>query len=70
MDEVPETITVKGFETPKMPELKTIPITRRSYFVAKDFQILYISPEAVKIKFTLSKGDYASTLLSHLTDVK
>jgi TruD family tRNA pseudouridine synthase len=70
MDEVPETITVKGFDTPKMPELKTIPITRRSYFVAKDFKILYIAPEAVKIKFTLSKGDYASTLLSHLTDVK
>ena len=70
IDEVPETITVKGFETPKMPELRTIPITRRSYFAAKDFQILKVSSEVVKIKFTLSKGDYASTLLSNLTDIK
>jgi TruD family tRNA pseudouridine synthase len=70
IDKVPETITVKGFETPKMPELRTIPITRRSYFSAKDFHIVKVSSEAIKIKFTLNKGDYASTLLSHLTDIK
>jgi tRNA pseudouridine13 synthase len=69
-NEVPESITVNGFKTPKMSELNTIPIVRRSYFVAKDFQILNVSPDAVKIRFTLNKGDYASTLLSHLTNVK
>jgi tRNA pseudouridine13 synthase len=64
--EIPDAITIPGFTTPKMPELSTRPITRRSLLTARDFTILHIHDAKVVIRFMLQKGEYASTLLFHL----
>jgi len=63
---LPETITILGFKTPKMPELSTTPITRRILLTSPDFQILEIQDGRVKVRFSLSNGEYASTLLTYL----
>ena len=63
---VPKTIPVQGFKTPKMPELSTTPFERNSFLVAKDFRILRVRDGLAKFSFTLNKGEYASTLLSYL----
>ena len=64
--EIPDTITIPGFTIPSMPELSTRPITRRSLLTAYNFKILRIHETEVVIRFMLQKGEYASTLLSHI----
>jgi tRNA pseudouridine13 synthase len=64
--QVPDALTIPGFTIPKMPELRTFPITRRTYLKAEDFTVLRITDGEAIIRFTLAKGEYASTLLSHL----
>jgi len=63
---LPKTITLPGFRTPKMPELSTTPITRRTLLKSPDFQILEIQDGNTKVRFSLSNGEYASTLLTYL----
>ncbi len=67
-EEIPETITMPGFTIPSMPELSTRPVTRRSLLTAQNFTILRIDEAEVVIQFMLQKGEYASTLLSHLIE--
>ncbi|KON30736.1 hypothetical protein AC480_00400 [miscellaneous Crenarchaeota group archaeon SMTZ1-55] len=64
--QVPDSLTIDGFTIPKMPELRTFPVTRRTYLKAEDFTVLRITKGEARIRFTLAKGEYASTLLSHL----
>lgn len=68
--QVPRTITVQGFSVPTMPELKARQLERRSLIVVKDFRILRVTNSSAKLRFTLSKGEYASTLLSFLINRK
>jgi len=63
---VTETITVPGFSIPKIPELKTFPIIRRTYLIANTFENTKIIDGFAIISFFLNKGEYASTLLAHL----
>lgn len=65
---VPNYITVQGFRVPKMPELNTILIQRLSYIIPKYFDILAVINNKMTIRFILNKGEYASTLLSHLLE--
>lgn len=69
-DQVPKTITVQGFAVPRMPELKASRLERRSLLVAKDFKVLSVTNSTVKLRFTLLKGEYASTFLSFLVNRK
>lgn len=64
--QIPDMITIPGFIVSTMPELSTRQITRRSLLTAHDFTILHIHDKDVIIRFMLQKGEYASTLLSHL----
>jgi tRNA pseudouridine13 synthase len=64
--QIPKMITIPGFPVPKMPELSTRPITRRSLLTADDFTIVHNQEGEVVVRFMLQKGEYASTLLSHL----
>jgi tRNA(Glu) U13 pseudouridine synthase TruD len=66
VDRIPDTITISGFTASKMPELSTRPVTRRSLLTAHDFAVKQIKETEVTIRFMLQKGEYASTLLSHL----
>jgi TruD family tRNA pseudouridine synthase len=66
VDQIPDTITISGYTVSKMPELSTRPVTRRSLLTAHDFRIVHIHDTHVTIQFMLQKGEYASTLLSHL----
>jgi len=63
---IPETILSPGFNTPKLPELRTFPIKRRSLLMAKNFKILKVTDGNAVLRFDLAKGEYASTLLSNL----
>lgn len=65
-NQVPDTLSIPGFTIPKMPELRTFLITRRTYLKPRDFTTLKITDSEAIIRFTLAKGEYASTLLSHL----
>ena len=67
-NQVPKTLTVDGFPVPRMPELKARQLERPSFLVARNFRILKITDSTVKLRFTLRKGEYASTLLSFLVD--
>ncbi len=64
--QIPDTITIPGFTISKMPELSTRPVSRRSLLTAHGFTIEHIRDAEVVIRFMLEKGEYASTLLSHL----
>jgi len=64
--DVPETIEVEGFEIEKMPELRAFSIRRKSYLDISNFDVLGSDEGTAKIRFTLVKGAYATTLLSHL----
>lgn len=64
--DLPDYISIDGFTTPKMPELSTKSITRQTLLTCQDFQILHIHDGTAKIRFTLSRGQYASTVLSYL----
>jgi TruD family tRNA pseudouridine synthase len=66
VNQVPETIDIAGFRVAKMPELRTFPITRRTFLTSTDFQTLQGVEGMAVLRFTLAKGEYASTLLSHL----
>jgi tRNA(Glu) U13 pseudouridine synthase TruD len=63
---MPPSFTIPGFTIDKMPEMNTIPITRKSLLIVKQFHLLRIAPASIKIRFTLGKGEYASILLLHL----
>ena len=63
---VPRVMVIPGFHVPKMPNLSTVPIERKSLLVAKDFKVLKVDDGIFRIEFTLGSGEYASTLLSHL----
>ena len=69
-NQVPKTITIQGFAVPRMPELEARQLERRSLLVAKDFKVLRVTSGTVKLRFTLRKGEYASTLLSYLLNRK
>ena len=69
-NQVPKTITIQGFAVPRMPELKASQLERRSLLVAKDFKVLSVTNSTVKLRFTLLKGEYASTFLSFLVNRK
>jgi len=64
--QVPDTLTIPGFTTPTMPELQTTAITRRTFLTAQDFTILEVREGLAVLRFTLGKGEYASTLLANL----
>jgi tRNA(Glu) U13 pseudouridine synthase TruD len=64
--DIPKTMTIPGFQISKMPELSTTPITRRTLLTSPDFQILEIQDGITTIRFSLGKGEYASTVLLHL----
>lgn len=61
-----QTITIQGFQIPRMPELKANPIERKTFFVPENFKILGAKNGIVKLRFNLGKGEYASTILSCL----
>ena len=63
---VPPTITVKGFSIQKMPELNTKSIERRTFLMLTNLKILKLKTNMIKLRFSLGKGEYATTLLSYL----
>jgi len=63
---VPEFIEVEGFEVKKMPELSTKSLRRSSYLNVKDFTVIDVGEGFARIRFTLGKGEYATSFLSHL----
>jgi len=63
---IPETITIPGFQVPKMPELTTPQITRKSLLIARNFRAIKVKTNFAILKFTLEKGEYATTLISSL----
>ncbi|MDQ1279728.1 MAG: tRNA pseudouridine13 synthase, partial [Thermoproteota archaeon] len=65
-NKIPETISVPGFQIPRMPELKTFQIERKSFLKARNFKIIKIKNNTVVLKFRLDNGEYATTLLSCL----
>jgi tRNA pseudouridine13 synthase len=65
--QVTETLTIPGFATPTMPELRTVPITRRTFLIAWDFTTEKAIDGLAVLRFTLGKGEYASTLLENLS---
>ena len=65
-NDIPESISIHGFNTPVLPELRTFPIKRRSLLMTNCFKILKVTDGKVLLRFTLAKGEYASTLLSNL----
>ncbi len=65
----PKWITMPGFHVPKMPELSTYSVKRRSFLIAKNFKIIRVGEGMITIRFSLGRGEYASTLLSHLVDI-
>ncbi len=69
-NQVPKTITIQGFAVPRMPELEARQLERRSFLVVKDFRVLKVMNSTVRLRFTLRKGEYASTLLSFLVNGK
>jgi TruD family tRNA pseudouridine synthase len=66
-NQVTDTLTIPGFATPTMPELRTIPITRRTFLTAKDVTTEKAVDGLAVLRFTLDKGEYASTLLANLS---
>lgn len=66
-NQVTETLTIPGFATPTMPELRTVAITRRTFLTAKDFTTQKAIDGLAVLRFTLRKGEYASTLLANLS---
>jgi tRNA pseudouridine13 synthase len=64
--QAPRVIAVQGFAVPRMPELSTKSFERRTMLVAKGFKILSLTGDSARLRFTLDKGEYASTFLSHL----
>ncbi|KON29905.1 hypothetical protein AC480_02300 [miscellaneous Crenarchaeota group archaeon SMTZ1-55] len=64
--QIPETLTIPGFTTPTMPELQTTAITRSTFLTAQDFTVLEVREGLAVLRFTLGKGEYASTLLANL----
>ncbi|MGQ9514969.1 MAG: tRNA pseudouridine(13) synthase TruD [Thermoproteota archaeon] len=66
--DVPEYIEVEGFDVEKIPELRTCTMRRNSYMNVKDFEILKVFDGGATIRFKLSRGEYATTFLSHLLD--
>lgn len=68
--DVPEMLAVKGFSVRRMPELSTHSIQRKSYMKVKDFEILKTADRLAKIRFTLEKGEYATTFLTYLVEPK
>jgi len=64
--DLPDYLSIPGFITPKMPELSTKPITRRTLLICPDFRILRIRDGQARVRFTLSHGQYASTVLKYL----
>ena len=67
--EPPVSITTPGFDVPKIPELRTFPIERKSFLITKDFKSINVDNGLATLSFTLNKGEYASTLLSNLLDI-
>jgi tRNA pseudouridine13 synthase len=65
-NQIPQTITIEGFKVQKMPELNIHPITRASIIKPTNFHILRVRDDIATIRFTLGKGEYASTLLLNL----
>lgn len=65
----PISITTPGFNVPKMPELKTFPIERKSFLITRDFKTIKVKNDLAILSFTLNKGEYASTLLANLLDI-
>jgi tRNA pseudouridine13 synthase len=68
-EQVPRVIVVQGFAVPRMPELSAKSFERRTMLVAEEFRILSVRNDLVRLRFTLGKGEYASTFLSHIFDV-
>jgi TruD family tRNA pseudouridine synthase len=66
---IPETIDVAGFHVSKMPELRAFPLRRRTLLTSPNFQMLKHVEGMVVLRFTLAKGEYASTLLSQLRTI-
>lgn len=66
-NQVTESLTIPGFATPTMPELQTVPITRQTFLTAKDFTTQKAIDGLAVLRFTLKKGEYASTLLANLS---
>jgi tRNA pseudouridine13 synthase len=69
-NQVTETLTIPGFATPTMPELRTVPVTRRTFLIAKDFTTQKAIDGLAILRFTLGKGEYASTLLANLASAR
>jgi len=67
-NKIPENISVPGFQIPRMPELKTMQIERKSILKADQFTIIKASDHTAVLRFRLGSGEYATTLLSYLID--
>jgi tRNA pseudouridine13 synthase len=65
----PISIIMPGFDVPKMPELKTFPIERKSFLITGDFKTIKVKDGLAILSFTLNRGEYASTLLANLLDI-
>jgi tRNA pseudouridine13 synthase len=63
---IPEYLEVEGFDVKKMPKLRTCNLRRKSFMSIKDFEVLEVLDGKATIRFTLGKGEYATTFLSHL----
>lgn len=68
--EIPEFMEVEGFEVRRMPELSAPPVRRRGYLSVADFEVLEVSEGMAKIRFTIGKGEYATTFLSYILETR
>jgi len=68
LGKVPDEIEVEGLEVRRMPELSSKAIRRSSYLHVDSFEVIEVSDGFAKIRFTLGKGEYATTFLSYLLE--
>ena len=61
-----ESITLRDFIIPQIPELSSEGAERNAFEVCSDFRILSDSKETIKVAFSLPKGAYATMLIRYL----
>ena len=61
-----EQIKLEHFKMKRMPELAEEGDEREAFMFVEDFKLLKIRKNYIKIRFSLQKGNYATTVLSYL----
>lgn len=61
-----EWLNLSDFKLHGMPSLSSKGLRRKLYFDIKDFKVLEKKPDELTVRFTLSKGVYATTVLNYL----